>query len=338
MDAGCHFSAEATHQLPQVLRPRHARAHPQRDRGGGSVDIFDQHLVLAEALHLPRRAAQDEDVARAQLVDEHLVEPTDALVLGLQRHVVARLVGDGSAGSEGDAARASGRGEDAVNLVPVELLKRRLVKVEAVVRGQHLKDAVVVFLGEVAVAVRPPEEGEQLVRVPGLRGDGADDVLCDHVEAVLRDARSVEVALHDRAHGDSALDEVVAVQRDQPPLAGGVQQVSGAPDALQAGGHGLGGVELDDRVDEAHIDAQLQRRRGDQRVQLAALELVLHLQPVLFGHAAVVGADPRRLALGSVLFQLVQPQRRALGLVAAVGEDQRGLVCVHLLQDAVIAG
>ena len=60
-------------------------------------------------------------------------------------------------------------------------------------------------------------------------------------------------------------------------------------------------AELADELDVADVDAELERRRGDERLQLAALQPLLGVQPQLLRHAAVMRhhgsmAKERRLA------------------------------------------
>jgi hypothetical protein len=66
--------------------------------------------------------------------------------------------------------------------------------------------------------------------------------------------------------------------------------VAGAADALQAAGDGLGGLDLQDEVHGAHVDAELERRGGHQARQLARLEQLLDHGALLPGERAVVGA------------------------------------------------
>ena len=90
-------------------------------------------------------------------------------------------------------------------------------------------------------------------------------------------------------------------------------------------GHGLRRLDLQHEVDGAHVDAQLQRRRGDEAGQLARLEHLLDDGALLARQRAVVGpGDRRRLRA-----QLVQPQREALGAAPVVDEDDRRAVLAH---------
>ena len=102
----------------------------------------------------------------------------------------------------------------------------------------------------------------------------------------------------------------------------------GAPDALQAGRDARRRLDEDDEVDGAHVDAQLERRRRDERRDAAGLEVLLDLEPLLAGDRAVVGAD--QLLAG----ELVQALREPLGQAAAVREDDRAAVRPDELEQA----
>ena len=67
---------------------------------------------------------------------------------------------------------------------------------------------------------------------------------------------------------------------------------------------------------------------GDEGRESAGLELLLDLEALLAGDAAVVGAD--EVLAG----QLVEALREALAEAAAVGEDDRALVAADQLEDA----
>jgi len=54
-----------------------------------------------------------------------------------------------------------------------------------------------------------------------------------------------------------------------------------AADALKAARDGLRGLDLEDEVDRAHVDAELERARGHEARQLAALQELLDHEPLL---------------------------------------------------------
>ena len=63
---------------------------------------------------------------------------------------------------------------------------------------------------------------------------------------------------------DGGLDEVAAVLGEELAPARLADLVAGPADALQAGGDRAGRLDLDDEVDRAHVDAELEARRGDE--------------------------------------------------------------------------
>ena len=74
-----------------------------------------------------------------------------------------------------------------------------------------------------------------------------------------------------------------------------------APDPLQEARDRARRAELADQVDVADVDAELERGGRDQRLQLAALEPLLGVEPLLLGEAAVMRGD---LVLAEALGQL----------------------------------
>ena len=93
---------------------------------------------------------------------------------------------------------------------------------------------------------------------------------------------------------DRALEQVAAELGEDPPAADLVDAVAGAPDALQPAGDRLGRLDLQDQVDGAHVDAQLERAGRDEAGQLAGLQQLLHLRALLARERAVVGARDLR--------------------------------------------
>ena len=63
----------------------------------------------------------------------------------------------------------------------------------------------------------------------------------------------------------------------------------GTAHALQAAGDRRRGRDLEDEVDGAHVDAQLEGGGGDHAAQLARLESALDGEALLLGDRAVVG-------------------------------------------------
>ena len=140
----------------------------------------------------------------------------------------------------------------------------------------------------------------------------------------------VELAAPDRAQQRQRLDQVVARHREQPPFRQAGERVAGAADALQQRRDPVRRSDLADEIDVADVDPELERRRRDQRLQLAALEPRLGVEPPLLGQAAVMRGD-RVLAEA-----LAQVPRHALGQPPRVDEHQRRPVRAHEVGEAVV--
>ena len=100
-----------------------------------------------------------------------------------------------------------------------------------------------------------------------------------------------------------------------------------AADPLQATRDRGWALDLDHEIDRPHVDAQLETAGGDEGRQPAGLELLLDLEPLLPGDAAVVGPD--QLLAG----ELVEPLGEPLRQPAAVGEHDRAPVLADQRQD-----
>ena len=131
-----------------------------------------------------------------------------------------------------------------------------------------------------------------------------------------------------RSNDDGRLDEVTAVLGEDLADARLSDLVAGAADALHARGNRRRSLDLDDEVDGAHVDAELEAARRHQGRQPSLLEVLFDLQPLLAGDAAVV--RPHEVLAG----QLVQAAAQPLGEAARVHEDQGGPMRADQLQQA----
>ncbi len=159
--------------------------------------------------------------------------------------------------------------------------------------------------------------------VPVLGHAARDDLLRQDVERPRRHGRAVEDALADAAQDGRALHELVEREREEPALRDPLQRVAGAAHTLEERRDRARGADLDDQVHVADVDPELERRRRDERAELAGLQALLGVEPPRAGEAAVVARDrlfaeqPRELC------------RDALGHLARVHEDERRRVLAH---------
>jgi hypothetical protein len=97
---------------------------------------------------------------------------------------------------------------------------------------------------------------------------------------------------------DRGLHEVAPELREQHAARHRAHLVPGPPHPLQPAGHAGRGLDLDDEVDGAHVDAELERAGGDHRGEPTGLELLLDELAVFLAHRAVVGPGQGRRRAG----------------------------------------
>src|SRR5687767_2900054 len=79
------------------------------------------------------------------------------------------------------------------------------------------------------------------------------------VERVARIARGFDLALPHRGRHRGARHQVAAILGEDHAFADLVDAMAGAADALQAARHRRRRFDLDDQIDRAHVDAELER-------------------------------------------------------------------------------
>src|SRR5690606_21781100 len=89
-------------------------------------------------------------------------------------------------------------------------------------------------------------------------------------------------------------------------------------------------AQLTHEIDVAHVDAELERRRRDERAQLAVLQALLGGMTLLAREAAVVARD------GILPEALAQEPRDPLGLPARIREDERRGVLIHERGESIV--
>ncbi len=183
---------------------------------------------------------------------------------------------------------------------------------------------------EIPVRLGATDQREQVVfRVLGARRLG-DDLLRQHVERrILRDDR-VEPSTADGAQQRQRFDQVVARHREHAALRRARDGVAGAADALQQGRDPVRRADLADKIDVADVDAQFERRRRDQRLELPALEPRLGVEPPFLREASMMRRD------GFFAEALAEMSSHALGQSPRVDEHERRPVLAHEAGEAVV--
>src|SRR5205814_792126 len=112
-----------------------------------------------------------------------------------------------------------------------------------------------------------------------IHRDDRDDLLRQDVERILRRVGRLDVAAAHVAGRGRAGEEVAAELREEDAARGRADLMTGAADALDAGGDRRRRLDLDHEIDVAEIEAELERGRRDDRGELAALEPGLDVAP-----------------------------------------------------------
>ena len=167
-----------------------------------------------------------------------------------------------------------------------------------------------------------------LADIPGS-GDG-DHLLSEDIKRLGRYLDAVQLAGAHGANRRRALHELVAGERIEDALGYGAEPVAGAAHPLQQGRDQPRRPDVAHQVDVADIDAELERSRGDNDRDVAALQALLGQQARLPGQAAVVGGH---LALAQPLAQLMG---NAFDEAAGVDEDDRRPMGLHLGNDPLV--
>ena len=150
-------------------------------------------------------------------------------------------------------------------------------------------------------------------------------MLGEHVERAGAEDFGIELALADRVERGARLQIFEAVAGDEDRLAGLVEPVVGAADPLQQARGALGRAHLDDQVDVAPVDAEIEAGGADEAAQPPRGDRRLDLAPRLDRERAVMDADRQILVVHRP--QILEDQ---LGEASRVAEDEGGPVPLDL--------
>ena len=116
----------------------------------------------------------------------------------------------------------------------------------------------------------PPNQSRE--RIDGATSPVAavrHDLLREHVEGVAQVARFLDLSLPHPIHDDGRLEQITPVLREDLAAARLADLMPRAPDALHAPRHRPRRFDLDDEIHGAHVDAELEAARRDDRPQRA---------------------------------------------------------------------
>ena len=326
------LTRRAPDRLAQLVRTPGPLALPERDQPRHARSRRDEHPVARDLLDPPRRGAERERLSRARLVDHLLVQLPDASPAVDEVDAVEAAVRDRARVLDRELPRAAPTADHTAGAIPNDPRPELGELVGRIAAREHVEHVLELHAREVGEVVGAADEVVQLVDGDLLVGADRDDLLREHVERVARDDGLLDRARLHALDDDRRLEQVGAELREDAPARDRAQLVAGPTDPLEAARDRLGRLDLDDEVDRAHVDAELERRRGDEARDLALLQQLLDLDPLLAGDRAVMGSCDLALC------EVVEPQREPLGEAPVVDEDDRRAVRLDELEDLRIDG
>ena len=266
-----------------------------------------------------------------EFVDHLLVEFADAPARGPglagHEHAEQAAVRDRAAAGDRDDSRVAAALDRVGHPVPDDPRLEFGEFVGRVGAGEHPEHAFEDLAGERLVRRRAGDRREEVVDGPAVHHGHGHELLGQDIERVARDLGRLDGAFVHPPGDDGAFEQVAAVLREDDALARGPDLVAGPPDALEAASDAGRALDLDDEVDGTHVDPEFQAGGRDERGEPAGLELLLDLEALLAGDAAVVGPD--EFLAGEFVEALGEP----LAQPTAVGEDDRAAVAADELED-----
>ena len=168
----------------------------------------------------------------------------------------------------------------------------------------------------------------KLIAQKRLAAGAAEHVLRQHVERAGAQWRRVLRVVGDGVERGAAFQHFEAVRRHQHALRGLVHAVVGAADALQQPRGAFGRADIDDEIDIAPVDAEIERGGAHHRAQASLGHRGLDLAALRHVERAVMQRD-REI----VVVDVPEVLENALGLAARIDEDERGLVRLDQVVD-----
>ena len=269
-------------------------ALPEGQAGAAAGGGIHDDAVGADLTHPPARGAQGDDVADGGLVDHLLVELAHAAPPG-SRPALGQddgehaTVGNGAGGGDGGPLGAGPGGDRAGVPVPCQARGEVGQVRGGEAAGEQLQDGVEGGPRQLGVGGGATDGGVPGVGVQVLDACGRDGLLGEDVQSSLDQHRALDGAGPHALGGDGGVDELGALDRVDDAARPPADAVVGTAHALQAAGDRRRGRDLEDEVDGAHVDAQLEGGGGDHAAQLARLESALDGEALLLGDRAVVG-------------------------------------------------
>ena len=238
-------------------------APPEGQAGAAAGGGVDDDTVGPDLAHPPAGGAQRNNVADGGLVDHLLVELAHAAppaVLGAlgQDDGEGAAVGDGAGGGDGGPLGAGPGGERAGVAVPCQARGEVGQVRGGEAAAEQLQDGVEGGPRQLGVGGGAADGGVPGVGVKVLDARGRNGLLGEDVQGIGHQHGALNGAGAHALGGDDGVDELGTLDRVDGATGPPADAVVGAAHALQAAGDRGRGRDLEDNVDGAHVDAELE--------------------------------------------------------------------------------
>ncbi len=263
---------QAADAVGEVGGQRHAAAGVGRDHGIAVAAFHALGGGFADADEAQQPAGEHEGVAGAQHVDEvflDLAEGGAEAALADKPDLQQRRLDDGA-----DVHPQCGGGAGVADVHPALAVAEQLLPLFVGAQGvaavlDEAQHVVEIVAGQGGVGGGGDDLAIDVVgQERGAAGE-AEQMLRQHVQAAGARRVAVQFAGRDAEDRGLAFQHLEAVGGDQDGLRCLVHAVVGAADALQQAGNALRRADLDDLIDAAPVDAEVERRGGHHRAQAA---------------------------------------------------------------------
>ena len=284
----------------------------------------DQHLRAGDADQRPDLACEHEGVSGVEHLEHALLDLSD-LAAAAPRLAHGDAHREHSGRDDGADVQAVALGGLGVAHAPQTVLAHHdpaepVIGLERVAAGRDkIDDLLEVLPDQVAIGAGRTHFVIERQEIERLGAGAAHHVLGQHVERADPGRFAVETVLGYGLPGGLALQHLEPIGGHEQRATGLIQPVVGAADPLDHPRGALGRGQLDDQVDVAPVDAQVERGGADHGPEFAARHRRLHLATLLGGQAAVVQGDGQ-----VVVVETPQFLEGELGLETGVDEYQGG--------------
>ena len=275
--------------LGEVGRHRHAlpAVGDEPRRFGRGVD---DDVAVLEPFDLEAQSGEENMIADRERRSKPFLDLAEHSAV-LEAHIHHRIVDDDSGveavldrdcgGGDSPAAGAVG-GQAAVFVIGFE---------RVAAGGDVGEDSGEDFVGEAGVGGGGIDFGEEFGLAERAGAGDRENVLGEGVEGARAEDVGVELMVVDRVQCGAGLEIFEAVAGNDYAFGGLVEAVIGAADPLEQARRTLGSAHLDDEVNIAPVDPEVEAGGGDERAQPAVAHRGLDLAAGFERKAAVVDAD-----------------------------------------------